>query len=346
MSNREFKMELYNRLLENPSVKRVSGNNSQLYTRCPFCGDSSRDSLAKHFYIKIDIDNDDIPIMYNCFRASCAQSGIMTSDVLRMLDIYDLEMSSSLSRYNKKASKNISNSKFSSGKLDYSVPPFQSTENNVRKVKYIEDRLGINLSSHDIGKFKIVTSLKEFLLFNKIEYITCKDNIARQIEADYVGFLSVFNNFIVFRDITGNHKERYIKYTIKRDLYNNGTFYSIPTTVDLLSSDKIELHVAEGTFDILSVYFNILNQESKNKVFISITSGNYSSAIGYFIKLGIVGNVDIHIYSDKGVDIRQYRKQVKNKYGVWIDSIYIHYNELEKDCGVPRDKIQLKTFTL
>ena len=103
MSNREFKMELYNRLLENPSVKRVSGNNSQLYTRCPFCGDSSRDSLAKHFYIKIDIDNDDIPIMYNCFRASCAQSGIMTSDVLRMLDIYDLEMSSSLSRYNKKA---------------------------------------------------------------------------------------------------------------------------------------------------------------------------------------------------------------------------------------------------
>lgn len=347
MNNFEFKQELYQRLLELPYTQEVKSDRTQLHTRCPFCGDSSRDPHARHFYIKIDAENDEIPVMYNCFRASCGESGIMTSDVLRMLDIYDLEMNASLSRYNKKASKTIRKKMGANGKpLAYSVPPFNPTENNLRKKTYLEERLGITLTDNQLHEFKIVTSLKEFLFSNSIERITCNEKIALQIERDYVGFLSTKNNFITFRDITGNYKERYIKYTIQRDLYNQGSFYTIPTTIDLLSTEKVELHLAEGTFDILGVYFNILNQEAKNKVFVSITGGNYMSAIGYFLNLGLLDNVDIHIYSDAGIPIRQYVKQVKSRYGIWVDHIFIHYNELEKDCGVPKDKISLRTYQL
>lgn len=345
MSNSEFKYELLQRLLELPVAKTV--NSTQLVVRCPFCGDSTRDYSHGHFYIKIDPENDDIPIMYNCFRASCGESGIMTSEVLHMLDIHDLSTNSSLTRYNKKAMNKLSKTiGFNTGILNYKVPEVTMDSNKIRKKKYIEDRLGITLLDEDMTRFKIVLSLKDFLISNKIDTITCKDIIAKQIEQDYVGFLSLKNNFIVFRDITGKHKERYIKYTIERDLLNTGSFYTIPTQIDLLAPEKIEIHIAEGTFDILGIYYNIMNCDNTNKIFVSVTGGNYTSPISYFLNLGIVSNVDIHIYSDQGVNIRQYKKQVKNKFGIWIDNIYVHYNELEKDYGVAKDKISLLTYEL
>ena len=345
MSNAEFKEELYRRLLELPVAKPV--NPTQLVVRCPFCGDSMRDTSHGHMYIKIDVHNDNIPVMYNCFRAVCGEHGVMNSDVLRMLEIHDLEMCSSLTRYNKKAvNKLVKQLGFKTGKLKYTVPLPRNVVSNLRKKKYIEERMGISLTAQDMVDLKIVLSLKEFLLYNKIENITCKDYIARQIEDDYIGFLSVKNNFIVFRDITGNHKERYIKYTIEKDILNEGTFYAIPVGIDIVSSDKIEIHIAEGTFDIIGVYHHITNKDNHNKIYVSVCGGNYLKPIEYFLSLGLIGNIDIHIYSDQGLKPSFYKKTVKNKFGIWVDNIFVHYNELEKDCGVTKDKISLITYEI
>lgn len=345
MSTREFKEELYSRLLSLPASKKV--NPTQVVVRCPFCGDSQRDMSHGHMYVKIDPYNDDIPVMYNCFRISCGEHGIMTPEVLRAFDIYDLDMSSNLSRYNKKAVSKLSKKiGFRTGKLNYNVPLASNIERNIRKKKYIEERMGISMSFEDVRNLKIILSLGDFLIYNKIDIVNCTEYIAKKIEADYVGFLSLKNNFIVFRDITGKHKERYIKYTIEKDLLNNGTFYTIPVNIDLLTTDKIEIHLAEGTFDTLGVFYHVMDKQTYNKIYVSVTGGNYIAPIKYFLNLGIIGNVDVHIYSDQGVGLNFYRRNVKNKIAMFVDNIYVHYNERSKDCGVTKDKISLTTHKL
>lgn len=343
MDNTTFKEELMKQLLQLPVAKPV--NSTQVVVRCPFCGDSIKDLSHGHFYIKVDVYNDNIPVMYNCFR--CKTSGIMKSEVLRSLEIYNLDMSSSLNRYNNKAIKNLAKELgIKLGKLNYHVPLACDTKNNRRKKEYLESRMGMTFTFEELQEFKVVLSLKEFLLANKIEKITTYRERAIEIENDYIGFLSLKNNFITFRDITGNHKYRYIKYTIEQDLLNHGSFYSIPNKIDILSTDTIELHLAEGTFDIMGIYNHVLQKDRYNKIFVSVTGGDYVSPITYFLKLGIVGDVDIHIYSDAEVPRYFYVKHIKKKFSMWCRNIYVHYNELSKDCGVTADEISLRTYKL
>lgn len=343
MDNKSFKEELFRRLLELPVA--YSTNSTQVVVRCPFCGDSIKDLSHGHFYVKIDVDNDKVPVMYNCFR--CKTSGVMKSEVLRSLEIHNLDLSSNLSRYNKKAVKElVKELGLKLGKLNYNVPLAKTNLSNNKKKQYIENRLGINFSFEELQNLKIVLSLKDFLLHNKIQNITCDAKRAVQINNDYVGFLSLKNNFIIFRDITDKHKERYIKYTLEKDLMNHGTFYSIPNIIDILTTGKIELHLAEGTFDILGVYHHITNKDIYNKIYVSVTGGDYVSPIKYFLNLGIVDNVDIHIYSDSEVPKYFYTKHIKKKFDIWVDNIYIHYNELSKDCGVPKEQISLLTYKI
>lgn len=338
MSGYEFKKEVEERLLSLRHAHRI--NRNQIALRCQFCGDSKKDPNKTRFYVQINADNDNIPILYNCFN--CGVSGILTPSVLRTFDINDLQLNSTLTSYNKKTTRNIYKQiGATESKLDFEVPrdTYQININN--KYAYLNSRLGINLSLSEWLDLKVVFSLERFLEHNKIDTVNANKNNAITLNSDYVGFLSVRNEYIIFRDITNKNKMRYYKYSIYKNIENARKFYTIPNSIDIVTDEPIIINMAEGVFDILGVFYHITNKKRHNQLYVAVCDSGYSSVIKYFLGLGFIGkNVTINIFSDADRDVYYYSHML-DELSPWVNSINIFYNIKSKDYGVPKDMIEL-----
>ena len=337
MDEYQFKQSVEYKLLQLPYAHRI--NQNQIALRCQFCGDSKKDPRKTRFYVQTNLNNDK-PILYNCFN--CGENGILTPSVLRTFDINDLKLNSNLITFNKNINKkfnkiyNIKDNKF-----NYRVPIGRKGTSDEIKKKYIEDRLGLSFTFEELQKLKVVFSLEQLLRFNKINEITTNASRANLLNDDYVGFLSVRNEFVIFRDITNKNKLRYDKYSIVPSIDNTRKFYTIPNQIDILSNEPIYINLAVGTFDILGIYYHVKNQNLKNQVYAAVCGAAYTSVIKYFISLGLVGdNINVNIYSDSDKDSYWYSKTIK-ELSPFVNSINIYYNTKEKDYGVPKDKIDL-----
>ena len=196
-------------------------------------------------------------------------------------------------------------------------------------------------TDEELQKLKVVFSLEQLLSINKIDQITTTNIRANLLNDDYVGFLSVRNEFVIFRDITNKNKLRYDKYSVVPSIDNTRKFYTIPNQIDMLSNEPIYINLAEGTFDILGIYYHIKNQNLKNQVYAAVCGAAYTSVIKYFISLGLVGdNININIFSDADKDYYWYSKMIK-ELSPFVNSINIYYNTKEKDYGVHKDQIDL-----
>jgi hypothetical protein len=234
MNTREFKLNIRQKILQVQSARQV--DNTELVMRCHICGDSKHDLNKARFYIKLNPDNDE-PIVYNCFN--CGASGILTPAILRTFKINDLQLNSNLLRYNKETMSKLNKSLgIINNNFDFTVPMPSQSEKTIKKLNYINNRLGVNLSIEEWVKLKVVFNLGDFLRSNYIDSLTVKKERAKELHEDYIGFLTAKNEFINFRDITGKHK-RYDKYSIYKNLDNTRKMYTIPNNINLLTSDKI-----------------------------------------------------------------------------------------------------------
>ena len=349
MTNKQVKLDLIEALaMRGIYFKQV--NDVEYRTRCPFCGDSDNPNTG-HMYIRINPD-DDFNVVYHCFK--CEESGIMTADVLSALDIDDVDIKSGLYTLNKTA-KRADNKNIISGiqniYFDYKLPEIKLG----KKTEYIENRLGIKFTKDDFKKMKVITSLKDFLILNNINSITCDRYIANAIERDCVGFLSFGNSHILFRDITNRGAIRWFKYPITNESKKNRLFYSMSGSVDPLSTDKIQINLAEGIMDTLSECYN-LGYDDSNIMHISVSGKYYDRILLYLIDLGLVGsNITINIFADNDAqynnknnnptDINYFRNLLK-KYKYLYGEINIFYNTMGKDIGVPKEEINLKRYLL
>lgn len=340
MNTKEFKLQIKKKLLQIDSASEVYANPDEIQLRCQFCGDSKKDLTKRRLYIKMNMGNDDLPILYNCFN--CGASGVLTPSILRTLKIHDLQLNSSLVSYNNRTINSF-NKKMGivDNNISFIIPRPLNTPSNIKKKKYIEERLGISISAQELVELKTIFSFEQFLKENNIDSLTVKNSRAIELNNDYVGFLTAKNEFINFRDITNKYKLRYDKYSIYRNLDNTRKFYTIPTCIDLLSNEPININLAEGVFDIFGVYFHIFNKNKTNNVYAAICGSAYVNVIKYFIQLGIMGdNVTINIFSDSDHPPYFY-KGLKKELSMWVKEINLYYNELSKDFGVPKDQIQL-----
>lgn len=350
MTNRETKLDII-QALSNRDVYFKQVNDVEYRTRCPYCGDSMNNLNTGHMYIRINPD-DNFSIVYHCFK--CEESGIMTADVLSALDIDDVDIKSGLYTLNKTA-KRADNKNIVSGVqniyFDYKLPEIKLG----KKTEYIENRLGIKFSKDDFKKMKVITSLKDFLILNDIKSITCDRYIANAIERDCVGFLSFGNSHILFRDITNRGAIRWFKYPITNESRKNRLFYSMAGSVDPLTSEKIQINLAEGVMDTLSECYN-LGFDDENTMHIAVSGKYYDRILLYLVDLGLVGsNITINIFADNDVqynnknnnptDINYFRNLLK-KYKHLYGEVNIYYNTMGKDIGVPRDEINLKRYIL
>ena len=326
----------------------VRGEAPQFKTRCIFCGDSKKDPNKMRLGIKVDVNNPEEPVLYHCFNNDCGRSGVLTNHMLKTIAGAQ-QIKVSVDSINKSVMSSSGNTKINRYKntkvINVKLPELYPKD--LEKARYLFSRIGRIIDPKDFAGLKIVWSLRDFIALNNLKE---KSEYAWMLDKDYIGFLSVNNDFITFRDITGKHKMRYVKYNVFGFYDNSGSFYSIPARIDLLTSEDIHIHVAEGPMDILSILYNLEDNERKNRIYLSSNDGEFYTPLLHYFEKGFVGrNIHIDIYKDNDTDIEkllELRKKLKI-YTTDISNIRIYYNgyEDEKDFGVPKSKIQKEIYT-
>ena len=332
-------------LLSNiPSASLASGNRF-INCRCFNCPDSS-DPRSKHFYIHIP-ENDNDPSWYYCHKCHC--SGLVTHKTLIEWGIYNEQIGLYLNKLNKRAKHNPRNNKYYNDRIVYNIKNTYITEDKVSyyKLQYINDRIGTNFNFQDLLNLKIVLNLNDILKANNIQSLTRDQRVVSQLDGNFVGFLSIDNAFLNMRRVCEPGKliksidKRYINYKLVDKFDTTKRFYTVPTTVDLNTVDPIKIHIAEGPFDILSIYQNLRKRE--NGIYTSVAGSNYNNIILYFLQTFKLPYTEFHLYpdNDKFGSLKVMERIAKTFYNPLRSSIYIHRNKYpnQKDFGVSMDKI-------
>ena len=344
----DFKENLKQFLLNNISGKVVSGD-KEFVCRCPFCGDSVHLKSA-HFYINLP-SSDDVPVMYHCKK--CNTSGVLNRSVLRQLgvELIDGDVLSDLIRRHKKLNGNF----IRGSDKNRSIYKFRTNNNYISinknteyKLKYINDRLDLNLSYQDILDCKIVLNLYDLWHDNNSLHKTRDSRIMDELNDSFVGFLGYNNGVINMRNLKDKKdyskylNKRYVNYNLYPSEYLEGTskYYIIPTIIDTMNPDPIKIHIAEGPFDVLSIFYNVCNGEKYNSIYASIEGKSYINIVKFFLADLQIINAEIHIYYDNDVKQKEIQGVLEQLQNLDID-VYFHWNKFEgeKDYGVRKSNI-------
>lgn len=320
-----------------PNSKVVSGG-SHILTRCPFCGDS-KDMNKAHFYINIGIDG--TPPMYKCHKGVCARAGLFTSDTLRAFHVFDGYMASCLDA----SAKTSKVRRQTVGTTIYNINNgvnYMALPDTRYKLDYISNRLGFDFKIQEVYKRKICLNLLALLNHNDITEYKRHINIMEEISTFGIGFINMDNASINFRNVKPEKTfiDKHILYKIY-DIDNPliNRVYVIPTTIDV--TRPIQIHIAEGGFDILSVFYNLCDANTDNRLYIGMRSASYYDVFHSLIATYGFTNIDTHFYVDN--NIRDYKLKELVEFSKCITpSISIHRNvfEGEEDFGVPLNRIK------
>lgn len=329
---------IINELSERTGYK-VSGNGLFHTVRCPYCGDSSNPNHA-HFNVRIDLEDPKSSMGYNCFK--CGVSGFVTPAVLNELGInVDSDTMGSLKYLNTKYARS---NKIKLNKTEPYDIPLSDTRVAVSKLDYLNTRLGTNFSYQDCQNLRVILSLIDFITINDIRHIDgIPANKLNFYEQNYIGFLSSNKNLLTLR--LSNQKipgMRYYKCKINPNNMDSNSYYAIPFAFDPLYSDTIKVHIAEGTFDILSVYANLNNRNTDHNYYYAVCGFGYVEVLKSIIRSGLTTGIELHIYADNDKKDDDIIRQIKKVPAAssWFPRVIIHRNGSGcKDYGVPKNQI-------
>ena len=324
---------------------KIASGGKEIVKRCHFCGDS-RDPSDRHLYIGINKGF----IKYNCFK--CNARGIVDAKFLRDLDCYDTGLINLCVDQNKKL---LDPDLYKSGSLNnfYSkniVIPLSDNDFARKKLNYISNRMGYVFNVHDAARFKIILNLKDFLNINGINKYTRHPDLVDLIDKYFVGFLSMDNKYVMMRRLIPEGKlpeqidTRYLNYNIFGNTNNALKYYTIPGIINI--NQPLDIHIAEGGFDILSIYLNVAPIGS-NAIYSAIGGKSYLNLVKFFIINYGFMKFNLHLYPDADIDFKQ-MKIIKNEIDPFGVNCFVHRNiaEGQKDYGVRIDQIIDKVVEL
>lgn len=337
-------------LLNLPGARTTHGG-KEITSRCEVCGDSKN---PRHAHLVINLGYNDTPLYYNCVR--CHENrGLLTPNKLIEWGLYstDFQLPMEMTKYNKQCLNIRKNSQFKDH-IVYNIGNHYINDNKVSRIKldYINKRLGLKLSYNDLLEKKIILNLKDLLSSNNINRITRKEGIVDQLNDFFIGFISEDNAFVNCRCLIKDENEmkkmiypsicrRYTQYSLFNKFDTSRNNYVIPSDINILYRNNIKVNIAEGAFDILSVYYNLRDQESKNCIYSAISGNNYVNLCRYFILYLAIPNIEFHIYLDNDVKDYYINQVIYLCKDLNID-LYLHRNLYpnEKDFGVSKDRIK------
>lgn len=345
MTTQELKEKIIRELKSLP-VCLPYKQDTQYKVRCYSCGDS-KDPTHAHLSIYIDAESND-QMKYRCFR--CPFAGYVNEEFLEGLGIY-------LSDEERAALKKLNRVKGSTNYYsDKHIRPLvipEMTEKDLQisgneKIEYLADRLGVSTDKirENQERFRLILNPFSFVSVNEIKVIPgVSYKYMLLLHHNYIGFLSANSNVIVFRNIHEDKADlkRYVNITVNPKIVNSNTFFKLPFRFDLLYTDTIHVRVAEGIFDILSIYLNLMNENKDGNIYFACAGFRFLSIIKYLITNGINTGIIFHIYSDNDKSDDDHREYLirNKKFLCWIDRIIIHRNIYsgKKDFGVSKNEI-------
>ena len=346
--------ELEDFLLDNfPDARKASGG-KEIVMRCRFCGDS-RDIKSKHLYISLGYDNK--PPMFNCFK--CNEQGLLRSNKIKMLaaadSVYSTVVGHHVDGYINTIYKDPTmRRKLSSGDIFFINNNY--INDNIMsqaKLKYINNRLGLEFGYNDLLENKIVLNCFDIFSSNNITTYSRDFSIVEELNNSFIGFLSLDNGYINMRNLRRGKVNKfidtkYVNYNIFNSEENGKRYYVIPSNINMSNPNPIRIHIAEGPFDILSVKYNLRRgMDNTHDIFAAICGKAYLNILKLFISQYGLMNIEVHLYMDNDIDSWIY-KVIKDNLGVFNFNIFIHQNKFkgEKDFGVPIDRINEYVYKL
>ena len=173
------------------------------------------------------------------------------------------------------------------------------------------------------------------------------------MDINFLGFISIDNAFLNMRKLCDDGKvyqsidKRYINYKIFDKFDTSERFYTIPTEIDLNIPERLKIHIAEGPFDILSIYKNLRHEE--RGIYTSVAGSNYSGLALYFLQMFKLPYVEFHFYPDNDkYGSNDAMNRVANILRPIQAPIYIHRNLYpgEKDFGVSLSNIKESIYMI
>jgi len=324
-------------------------NGDQVRVNCPLCAREGNIDTDHHMYFYLH--KDQAP-QFHCFKNPNHHGFVNERTLIDLAPANSHLINDGLMQRIGDSNKRIRfNSRYSLNKnMKYNLfinPVIDSSDYNEVKRQYVCNRIGVDLSFKDLFDNKIVLSIKDFLIYNHITSISRSEYVINLLDQYFVGFLSFDNSILIMRNLVYNKlqlpdcaNERYIKYNIINSSSNtNGSYYIIPSICDV--TKHIDIHIAEGTFDILSIFYNLKNADRSNNIYCAIGSNNYLNAIKYFMVIMGIIDATFYIYIDN--DIKRYvLPDIKRKLSpLDFIKVFIVMNTKpgEKDMGVPKDRI-------
>ena len=333
--------QLRDALLNMPRAKKSSGG-KEIAFRCPFCGDSRSDLYATSFSVNVDPTSEKFG-HYQCFRAACLAHGVIDSDFMYMIHLDKYEVEKDINKFISSRNNNPNNIFHSKSKKElYNVINTYSEIAEAKK-NYINQRLGLKLSYEDLYKFKINLSLIDLLNINEISIPKDKIDYFTNLSNYGISFISAYNDYVIIRDISKNKrlKKRYTNIPIFGKDETISKAYCIPGSFDIMSPEPVVINISEGAFDILGVYHHMkVDKKYQNQIYLAACGAGIENTLKTFIREYGIINCKINIFADSDVDIKKFESLRKLKpYFVKFD-IRVFYNTLEKDFGVPKNRIK------
>lgn len=333
-----------------PGAKLVA-DDRQILCRCPICMDSANISSA-HFYIG-PMKDDTKPLQYHCKK--CNSSSLFTYKTLQLFGIYDADISEMISAHN---SMILSSPEWQ--KAIYREGVVHRVHNIIpevdgiieAKIRYINRRIGTNLSLEEMVANKIVLSLNNLLAGNYIHEITRSQSLINDIDTFFIGFLSYDNGYVNMRRLCSEGRlyktidKRYLNYNIFNTIDNSMRFYVIPTEIELLDPRPIDIWITEGPFDALSLKYNVYRNRDRC-IFISNGGKGYLVTVKFILQyLGLM-NIRIHLCPDGDVPDKD-MYFIRNMLSAFNLDIYVERNIFkgQKDFGVPASEIELQSYLI
>ena len=323
-----------------PAAKAASGG-TEIVCRCPFCGDS-HNLQHSHLYISVPISQDDIS-MYHCKR--CNEHGILNDIVLRKLNCNDTQFIVDIVNHNNKV---LSLPKYSTIK-SINIYPLRynwisNRKTNAEKLEYINKRIGSNFSEIELSGLKIFLNLYDIITQNKLE-LTRHQMVVNDLDQYFIGFISYDNSYAGLRKITDMElyktvNKRYINYALVNKMDSSKNYYIIPSDIDITNPLSVKIHLAEGQFDVLSIFYNLNHCNRFQNIYIACGGKSYRQALEFILtEFGLI-NYEVHYYPDRDVSDQELYYSTISRLSNIPSRIVIHRNIMSKDFGVPMNQIK------
>lgn len=337
-----FKKEIEDFLFSKYDAKKSS--DIWVNIKCPYC---DANSSKRHFYVCMD---DNRPMVYRCFRASCGVRGVLNRKIARHLGIVSTHLLEFIDK------EYLTNSKFIKDVDYYRMSLEESDDPDYRGLlgdisddveEYFYERTGHSAKEYQYI-FRICSDIKYFFKYpgKGIDKDIKKKIYALTKNGKFIYLFNDTYTMLYYREIDGDRKGK-LSIVTSDYLYKQHKPYTILRgEMDYGKDNKI--YIAEGPFDIINTYLHFSNNEE----------AYYVATTGFTSTKNILKEItkyifkpDVIIMSDSDVIITTYKNMLTNRKNNNIllnrvNRIYIYYNESGHDVGNINEKITLKKYRI